>query len=280
MKKWKHSIITGGGSGLGLGLGLRLLRRGGSLSVLDLAVGEHARKQLDEAAKAGAGQWHFLLVDITDEHGLQSTVRLAIEKFGYLDLAVNSAGIINNKTFAALTSEEFRKVIEVNLFGSFNFAKAVMPHLNSNGRLALVASMAGLISNYGYTAYGTSKFGVVGLATTLRYEYEALGVGITCICPPEVKTPMVAHERGKGNADPISLALKDFAGSLEIDEACDAMLAGIDAGEFLVVPGLRSKLTLQLVRHWPAGFHGFLKFNIRRLLNEQGKLQQHSPASK
>ena len=279
MKQWKHSIITGGGSGLGLGLGLRLLRRGGNLSVLDLAVGEQARKQLDEAAKTGGGQWSFHLVDITDEHGLQNTVRLAIEKLGPLDLAMNSAGIINNKAFAALTSAEFRKVIEVNLFGSFNFAKAVMPHLSSNGRLALVASMAGLISNYGYTAYGTSKFGVVGLATTLRYEYEALGVGITCICPPEVKTPMVAHERGKGNADPISLALKDFAGSVELDEACDAMLAGIDAGDFLVVPGLRSKLTLQLLRHWPAGFHGFLQFNIRRLLNKQAKLRQQSPAS-
>src|SRR3546814_2598867 len=55
-------------------------------------------------------------------------------------------------------------------------------------RLALIASMAGLTSNYAYAAYGASKFGVVGLATTLRYEYEPLGIGISCICPPEVKT--------------------------------------------------------------------------------------------
>ena len=280
MKNWKHSIITGGGSGLGLGLGQRLLRRGGNLTVLDLSVPAQARSQLDKAAKTGGGQWHFLEVNMTDEQAVDHAVSLAIEKFGHVNLAVNSAGIINNKTFAKVSSAEFRKVIEVNLFGSFNFAKAVIPHFGSGGRLALVASMAGLISNYGYTAYGTSKFGVVGLATTLRYEYEPLGLGITCICPPEVKTPMVAHEREKGNADPISLALKDFAGSLELDEACDAILAGIDAGEFLVVPGLRSKLTLKLLRYWPAAFHGFLDFNIRRLLNKYGKSPELPDTSK
>lgn len=268
MKDWKHSIITGGGSGLGLGLGQRLLRQGGILTVLDLSVSHEARCQLDEAAKQGGGQWHYLEVNVTDEQAVDRLIRLAVQRFGHVNLAVNSAGIINNKTFAKLTSAEFRQVIEVNLFGSFNFAKAVLPHLASGGRLALMSSMAGLISNYGYTAYGTSKFGVVGLATTLRYEYEPLGFGITCICPPEVKTPMVAHERSKGNGDPISLALKDFAGSLELDEACDAILAGIDAGEFLVVPGLRSKLTLKLLRYWPAAFHGFLNYNIRRLLNK------------
>lgn len=271
MKDWTHTIITGGGSGLGLGLGQRLLRRGEKLTVLDLLLKQEARTQLDEAAKAGGGQWHFLEVNITDEQAINNAINLAAEKFGPINLAVNSAGIINNKTFANLSSAEFRKVIEVNLFGSFNFAKAVLPHLQPGGRLALVASMAGLISNYGYTAYGTSKFGVVGLATTLRYEYEPLGLGITCVCPPEVKTPMVAHERSKGNADPISLALKDFAGSLELDEACDAILAGIDAGDFLVVPGIRSNLTLKLFRYSPAAFHGFLKFNIRRLLSKHGQ---------
>src|SRR3546814_19586442 len=95
--------------------------------------------------------------------------------------------------------------------------------------LALIASMAGLTSNYAYAAYGAPKFGVVGLATTLRYEYEPLGIGISCICPPEVKTPMVASERANGN--PVSLELKEFAGSLEIDPACDAMLAGLDRSE-------------------------------------------------
>jgi NAD(P)-dependent dehydrogenase (short-subunit alcohol dehydrogenase family) len=272
MKTWKHSMITGGGSGLGLGLGLRLLRRGGNLSVLDLVVGENARSQLDEAARSGGGKWLFYKADITDQVAIAKAVVAATKKLGKLDLAVNSAGIINNKTFAALSHDDFRKVLEVNLFGSFNFAKAVIPHLDPGGRLALVASMAGLISNYGYTAYGTSKFAVVGLATTLRHEYAPRGLGITCICPPEVKTPMVAHERAPGNADPISLALKDFAGSLDLDEACDAMLAGIDAGEFLVVPGVRSKLTLQLARYWPAAFFGFLDFNVRRLIRKYDNL--------
>jgi NAD(P)-dependent dehydrogenase (short-subunit alcohol dehydrogenase family) len=70
MKKCKHSIITGGGSGLGLGLGVRLLRRGENLSVLDLTVGEQARHQLDEAARTGGGQWHFLLMNYSTQASL------------------------------------------------------------------------------------------------------------------------------------------------------------------------------------------------------------------
>lgn len=139
--------------------------------------------------------------------------------------------------------------------------------------LALIASMAGLTSSYGYTAYGSSKFGVVGLATTLRYEYEPQGIGITCVCPPEVKTPMVSRERSPGNADPVSLAIKDIAGSLDADYACDAILDGIDSERWMVIPGLKSKVTMLFARHLPAGFNKFMDFNIRRFRRTIGEPQ-------
>src|SRR3546814_20220692 len=132
--------------------------------------------------------------------------------------------------------------------------------------LALIASMAGLTSNYAYAAYGAPKFGVVGLATTLRYEYEPLGIGISCICPPEVKTPMVASERANGN--PVSLELKEFAGSLEIDPACDAMLAGLDAGRWMIIPGVNSRIPAFAARHLPRPFHAVLPpLTLRPLRN-------------
>lgn len=274
MKNWQHAIITGGASGLGLGIGTQLLHRGGKLSVLDLSISDAVRSQLDQAAQKGGGAWAFHACDVTQAEALTDSFQALVSAFGQPSLVINSAGIINNQTFENLNVADFRRVIEVNLFGSFNVAKAALPVLQNQGRLALVASMAGLLSNYGYTAYGTSKFGVVGLATTLRYEYAHRGVGITCVCPPEVKTPMVKHERSPGNADPISLALKDFAGSLEVDEACDAILAGIDEGQFLVVPGVRSKATLLLARHCPSVFFAFLQFNINRLSQKMGSNKQ------
>lgn len=270
MKNWQHSIISGGGSGLGLGIAQRLLRRGGKVSILDLTVGEQAREQLDHAAAQGNSAWQFAEADLTDEARVTAAVNEIVQAYGAPDLALNSAGILVNKTFAAMPSSDFRKVMDVNVHGSYNFAAAVLPHLRPGSRLALIASIAGLTSSYGYTAYGASKFAVVGLATTLRYEYEPLGIGISCVCPPEVKTPMVATERSPGNADPISLILKDIAGSLEPDFACDAILAGLDAGRWQIIPGFKGKLTATVARHWPAGFFAFMRFNIKRGMKKHG----------
>lgn len=272
MSKYKHALLTGAGSGLGLGLALRLLKRAVNVSVLDLKLDEAARASLDLAASRHGCRWAYHACDVCDSESLAKCVGDATDRFGSIDLAVNSAGVISNKTFQCLSPAEFRKVIEVNLFGSFNFAKSAIPALTSESRLVFVASMAGLISNYGYSAYGTSKFGVVGLATTLRYEYGHKGIKVVCVCPPEVKTPMVEHERSQGNADPISLALKDFAGSLHLDEACDAILSGIDNASFLVVPGIRSKLTLCLARLSPGAFLTFIDFNVRRLIRRSSSV--------
>jgi len=250
-----------------------LLKRGDRVSIIDLAVPDAARTELGSAAEQGGSAWVFHRADLTVEEQVLEAVGKGIEAFGAPGLGVNSAGILINKTFSDTGAEEFRKVIDVNLVGSYHFARAMMPRLSSGGRLALIASMAGLTSSYGYTAYGTSKFGVVGLATTLRYEYEPLGIGITCVCPPEVKTPMVSQERSPGNADPVSLAIKDIAGSLDADYACDAILNGIDAGDWLVVPGFKSKATMLLARHMPALFNRFMNFNIRRFKRRFGQLQ-------
>lgn len=271
MTKTTHTVITGGASGLGLGLGIRILKRGSKLSVMDLRITEQVRTQLDVAAKTGKSQWSFFETDVTDTAGLTQSVESAIKAYGKPDLVINSAGIINNQTFEKLDLTDFRRVMEVNLFGSFNVAKATLPNLADSGRLVLIASIAGLFSNYGYAAYGTSKFGVVGLATTLRYEYAQRGLHITCVCPPEVRTPMVEYERQPGNADPISIGMKDIAGSLGLNEACDGILAGIDSGNFLVVPGIRSKALVWFGQHAPGLFFTFANFNIARLMRKQKK---------
>lgn len=266
--QWQHSIITGGGSGLGLGLAVRLLRRGTKVSILNRSLAEDSRRALDEAAQQGGGRWQFQSMDVADEDSVRDAVKTAVQAFGPVALAINSAGVAINKTFANTSCAEFRRVIDVNLNGSCHFAAAVLPQLKPGSRLVFIASIAGLTSNYGYSAYGTSKFGVVGLATTLRYEYEPLGIGITCVCPPEVKTPMVAAERTEGNADPISLGLKDMTGSLSIDAACDHILRGIDKGRWMVVSGVRGRMTAFLSRHFPAMFLRIMKFNVLRLMRK------------
>lgn len=269
MKVWTHTLVTGGASGLGLGLALRLLRRGTRVSVLDLALSDATRQQLDAAARA-PDQWAFASADVTDDAATQAAVLASVARFGPPDLAIHCAGILINRAVADTTAQAFRRVVDVNLNGSFILSAAVLPHMRPGSRLALIASMAGLTSNYAYAAYGASKFGVVGLAHTLRYEYEPLGIGISCICPPEVKTPMVASERSPGNFNAISLALKDHAGSMEPDAAVDAILKGVDAGRWMVIPSLQAKGVAAVARHLPSVFFAFMNFLVRREMRQRG----------
>lgn len=261
-----HVIITGGGSGLGLGLAQRYLKRGITVSILDLMVNEGNQAKLNKAAAEGKTRWTFLEMDITDDAAVAQAVADAVSQFGAPDLAVNSAGIVINKTVADMTPADFRKVIDINLNGSLHFSSAVLPHLNKGARLALVASLAGITSNYGYSAYAASKFGVIGLATALRYEYEPLGIHLSCICPPEVQTPMVDKERLEGN--PISLELKKTAGCMDPDDACDQIVAGLDNGQWTIIPSLTGKLTGFVARHLPGAFNAYIQMTVKKLLKQ------------
>ncbi len=268
MNSPQHVIITGGGSGLGLGIALRYLKRGSRVSILDLLVSETTHNLLSDAAREGQTDWQFHSVDITDFKKTGAAVVAAADTFGAPDLAINSAGVVINKAFSEMQPEDFHRVININLNGSYHFAAAVLPTMQAGSRLALVASVAGLFSNYAYSAYGASKFGVIGLATTLRYEYEPLGIHISCICPPEVKTPMIEKERI--DANPIALELKALAGSLETDSACGQIVAGLDAGRWQIIPGLSGKLTAFTARYLPGLFSAIMLRLIRRSMRRHG----------
>lgn len=257
----KHVLISGAGSGLGFGLACRYLKRGLAVTVLDLSIVKERQNQLAEIASLANSKWQFYQIDVTQAEELKKSVSKAVSSFGPIDLAINSAGVVINKSFADTTPEDFKRVIDINLNGSFNFASAVLPTLQPGARLALIASIAGLISNYAYSAYGASKFGVVGLATTLRYEYEHKGIHISCVCPPEVKTPMVAEELKHGNK--VSLELKKFGGSMQADEACDQIVAGLDAGQWMVIPSFNAKFLAASARFFPRPFYALMKQLIK-----------------
>jgi short-subunit dehydrogenase len=112
-----------------------------------------------------------------------------------------------------------------------------------------VASLAGFSANYCYAAYSASKFGVIGLGRVLRLECKPRGIAVSLICPPEVDTPMVEEE--KETMHPVSRRLKDFGGSLSVDEAVAGILAGLDAGRDVIIPGARAKLTYFCSRYLP-----------------------------
>ena len=92
--------------------------------------------------------------------------------------------------------EAFDRIIQVNLYGARNVVEAVLPSMlaRGSGKIVLVGSMGGIVAVYGYTAYGASKFAVVGLAQCLRYELKPRGISVACFCPGEVDTPGLAED--------------------------------------------------------------------------------------
>jgi NAD(P)-dependent dehydrogenase (short-subunit alcohol dehydrogenase family) len=218
----RTTLITGGASGIGQRLAQLLEARGERVVIVDQALG----------------------TDVRDAAAVRAVVDEAQPR-----LVINSAGIQLARPFGELTEEEFRRVVEVNLLGSRNVAAAAWPHLRDGGHLVLVSSLAGLTPLYGYAGYSASKYGVVGLAEVLRIEGRPAGIRVSVVCPPEVETPMVEEERR--TMLPATEALKGFAGTLDVDTAAREILAGIDRGAFMIVPGRRGRATRLLTRLAP-----------------------------
>ena len=244
---WNTVYISGGGSGIGLFLARVFAARGNAVALFDLRISQEIRA---EFGGTHADACAIEELDILDGLLLEHAVTAAVDKLGPPDLAINCAGIQTAKPFLALSADEFSRVININLVGSRNFAAAVLPHMERGSRLAFVASLAGLVSNYTYSAYNASKFGVVGLAGALRLDCLPRGVAVSVICPPEVKTPMVEEELK--TMDPITGELKQVAGTLELGQACAEILTGLEKGKFCVIPGFRARLVWRLNRWFPA----------------------------
>jgi 3-dehydrosphinganine reductase len=242
----RTAFVTGGGSGIGLALAETLARRGACIAAFDLKFSDEARARLRRVCPAAL----FFEVDVRDAEGVEAAVRKAVDQTGPPDVAINSAGVQVARPFLEISSERYDFVVDVNLKGSRNFAAAVLRHMPSGGHLALVASIAGIVSNYGYAAYSSSKFGVVGLATALRIECKTRGIAVSVICPPEVETPMVEEERRTAPA--ITMQTKQFAGTVTLDDLCAQVMHGLERGRFLIVPGSwRARLTVFLGRTFP-----------------------------
>ena len=250
MKNWDRAIITGGGSGIGLQLAKMLLREGTSVGIIDRSNSEQARETLAALAQQqGDARVEFFQADVADAEGLQRAVSAAIESLGAPDVAINCAGVQVAKPFAELTAAEFERVVSVNLYGSRNFAAAVLPSMQSGAQLALVASLAGLVPSHSYAAYNASKFGVIGLAGALRLEYIAKGIEVSVICPPEVDTPMVTEERK--TLPPVAVKLKETAGTMALLPACDEIMKQLRARRVTIIPSFRARAVAWVARVFP-----------------------------
>ncbi len=242
-------FVTGGMSGLGKALAEIYLRRGSNVALFDLAIRDEVMRELEACKQRHTQKLVAYAANVTELAALTAAVGQAVETIGHPVLAINCAGIQRAAPFDQLTVDDYETVVKVNLFGSRNFAAAVIPAMRPGARLALVASMAGFVANYSYAAYCSSKFAVIGLGRVLRLELKPRGIDVSLICPPEVDTPMVEEEAR--TMHPVSRTLKDLGGTLSVDEAMAGIIGGLDAGRHVIIPGLKARLTYLCNRYLP-----------------------------
>lgn len=234
--------ITGGTSGIGLATARELAARGAHVLLMSRRP-DAAALQSVRAACADAGQRvSHVEVDVASRDSVLAAFDVAAAQFGAPDLVINSAGIGVAEPFVDMSHEQFDAIMQVNLYGSRHVAEAAVALMRprGRGRLVFVGSMAGIVPVYGYTAYGSSKFAVLGFAECLRYELKPLGIEVACVCPGEVATPLLAKEAE--TIPPACKAMKAVGGTMEMAPAAKAIVRGIERGQSLIIPGLRTRL--------------------------------------
>lgn len=186
------AIVTGAGGGLGRQHALELGRRGAKVVVNDLGGGVDgvggsvsAAESVAEEIRAAGGTAISNGASVTDIEAVKGMIAATMEEYGRIDIVVNNAGILRDKTFSKLELENWHAVIDVHLTGSLNVTKCVWPIMveQGYGRIVMTTSTSGLFGNFGQSNYGAAKLGLVGFMNTLRFEGAKYNVFTNAIAP-------------------------------------------------------------------------------------------------
>lgn len=183
----KVAVVTGAGGGLGRAHAFELARQGARVVVNDLGgeregssvalVAEDIRRRGGEAMVDGG--------DVRDFAQMEAMVAKAVAQWGRVDILVNNAGILRDRSFAKMSLDDFRLVLDVHVMGAVNCTKAVWDCMRAqnHGRIVMTTSSSGLYGNFGQANYGAAKMALVGLMQTLALEGARHDIRVNCLAP-------------------------------------------------------------------------------------------------
>ncbi len=250
MKNFQGQIvlITGGSSGIGRATA-RLLAEQGAAVWLMARREEALEETLAELRPLCASQECGILpADVSDPLQVAEAVEKLTTLAGCPDMVINSAGITRPGYSYEHSLDVYRRIMEVNYFGTLHVIQAVLPCMleRGSGHIVNISSLAGVIGVFGYAAYGASKYAVMGLSEVLRAELKPKGIRVSVVLPPDTDTPQLTWETPL--KPPETKAISGNAKVLSPEQVAHDILRGVRRGRFLILPGFDSKAVYWLSR--------------------------------
>jgi len=185
----RRALVTGAASGIGRATAVRLADEGADVMAVDVNAELLEKLAVDSLGRAGS--MTTLIGDVSTEDGVISLVRSSVDRLGGLDVVVNVAGVLSFSHTHEVTTDEWNRLIAINLSGTFLVCREALPHLlASRGNIVNLASTAAHAGQPWATAYVASKGGVLALTRALAVEYAAQGLRVNSISPGAIDTPI------------------------------------------------------------------------------------------
>ena len=244
MKRFENKIVlvTGAGRGIGASISKRFASEGAEVIVNYSGNDEAAQKTVDEITATG-GQAQKYKCSVNDSESVKVMIDEIIKEFGRIDILVNNAGITKDGLMLRMTDEDFDRVIDVNLKGTFNCTKYVSKYMlkQKSGKIINISSVVGLSGNAGQVNYSASKAGIIGITKSAAKELSSRGITVNAVAPGYVDTDMTKVLSDNIRNEILKNIPLQRMGNVEDISNCVAFLASEDAsyitGQVISVDG-------------------------------------------